>query len=275
MVATDKNSDIAFMNPAAEALTGHTFEEVVGKRISELIVLEDEGSRTPMTCPVALTFERNEGVTYDRDTLLVTKGDKRVPVSLNTAFIRDERDEISGVAIVFRDITARLKAYELTEREARAEVFSLLASALPVFAAGVPPQARTMLLHSFADRFDRNMRERFDVHLGRMRASPYSRVARNIDDDLAIDAFFSWLDGLYDGLGSHAKRTGGPDELAVQISRCPWLDEAKGSPIFCNICRAMVTRTFTWTKLKGEVSVTGTIAQGAKSCMFDIRLQGK
>lgn len=166
------------------------------------------------------------------------------------------------------------EAEELQRREARAEVFSLLASALPVFANGVPPHTRNMLVRTFADRFDRNMRQRFDATLERMRGSPYSKALRVPGTDLALDAFFNWLDELYHGLGSHAERAGGGSRPAVRLPQCPWLEEAKGNPIFCNICRAMVTRAFTWTGLGGNVIAVDTIANGANACTFRITLTG-
>lgn len=275
VVATDENSRIAFINPAAERLTGWERDEVLGKKPPAIIVLEDEGTRKPLTCPVALTYERNEGISYDRDALLVTKDDGRIPISLSTAFIRDEGDKVAGVVIVFRDVTQRQNTEELMKREARSEVFSLLASALLVFASGVPPKARDMLVGNFADRFERNMRPRFDVHLGRMRRSPYSKMSKPEDTELVLSAFFSWLDELYHGLGSHMHRDGEAPRQTLTIPSCPWLDEAKGSPMFCNICRAMVTRAFGWTGIPGQVNTIGTIAQGATTCRFDIRIKGK
>jgi hypothetical protein len=193
----------------------------------------------------------------------------------STSSIRDDQDKVAGVVIVFRDITGRQRTEELMKREARSEVFSLLASALPVFASSVPPKARDMLVGNFADRFERNMRPRFNAHLARMRRSPYSKTTKPEDTEVALSAFFSWLDELYHGLGSHMHRDGEAPRKALMIPDCPWLEEAKGSPVFCNICRAMVTRAFGWTGVPGSVNTVGTIAQGAIACRFDIRIQGK
>ena len=159
------------------------------------------------------------------------------------------------------------EAEALRQREARSEVFSIMASALPVFANSVPLQARNSLLKAFAERFETNMRPRYQTY--------QKQIACLLDTEgkeCALDTFFTWLDNLYQGFGTGARRSGDGGRPSVRLPQCHWVTEAKGNPIFCLMCRAMITRTFTWTGLGGSVSVVNTIANGAKECTFELAL---
>lgn len=115
VIATDLFGGITFMNPQAERLTGWAQPEALGRPVTEVLCMISGSTRRPIPALVPQVLDSGLTVELDKDTLLVTRDGRELCIDDSAAPIRDDLDRITGVVIVFRDVTAR-KASEAALR---------------------------------------------------------------------------------------------------------------------------------------------------------------
>lgn len=112
VIATDTEGLITFMNSAAEQLTGWNMNDAAGIPLEEVFHVTDGGARKEYEFPVKSILE-GEGVTAPAtDTTLVTRDGAERIIADSAAPIRDEKGNILGVIIIFRDITEKKEMEE-------------------------------------------------------------------------------------------------------------------------------------------------------------------
>ncbi len=107
VIATDAKGDITFLNPEAQSVTGWSQEEAVGKPLADVFNIVNELTGKKAENPVEKVFRENETVGLANHTILVTKDGNEIPINDSGAPIRNEKGEITGVVLVFSDITDR------------------------------------------------------------------------------------------------------------------------------------------------------------------------
>ena len=107
------------MNPAAVEATGWTREQAMGQPLENVFRIINEGTREAVESPVAKVLRAGGVVGLANHTLLVRGDGTELPIDDSGAPIRDKDNEISGVVLVFRDITER-KQNEEALRESNA-----------------------------------------------------------------------------------------------------------------------------------------------------------
>jgi PAS domain S-box-containing protein len=112
VIATDLDGKVTFMNTVAETLAGWTLKEASQKPLREVFRIINEQSRLEVEDPVATVLEKGVIVGLANHTILVRKDGTEVAIDDSGAPIRDEKGEIAGVVLVFRDITERKEAEE-------------------------------------------------------------------------------------------------------------------------------------------------------------------
>jgi PAS domain S-box-containing protein len=121
VIATDREGRITFMNAVAEGLTGWKSHEAFTKPVTEVFDIINENTRLPIENPVAKVLEKGAVVGLANHSILIRKDGTNTPIDDSGAPIRDENGNITGVVLVFRDITVRRKTEQnLMESEARA-----------------------------------------------------------------------------------------------------------------------------------------------------------
>lgn len=106
VIATDEQGLVTFMNPAAEALTGWRESEAFGKNAAEVLQLVDEVTNLPPAHPVAQVLETQEVAFLNEFTVLVNRNGDLVPIGDSTSPLHRQLEEIGGVVVVFRDMSA-------------------------------------------------------------------------------------------------------------------------------------------------------------------------
>lgn len=110
VITTDNVGRITFMNPVAEELTGWTLKEALYRPLHDIFRIENEFTGKPVTNPVQKVLETGRVVGLANHTILVSRDGRRIPLDDSGSPIRNEKGEITGVVLVFKDITERKKA---------------------------------------------------------------------------------------------------------------------------------------------------------------------
>jgi PAS domain S-box-containing protein len=106
VVSTDAAGNVSFVNPVAQTLTGWDYESARGQPLRKVVCLVDERTRTEIEDPID-AVGRSQGVVGLANLLLISRAQQDYPIELTAAPIRNDRGQLVGVVIVFRDITQR------------------------------------------------------------------------------------------------------------------------------------------------------------------------
>jgi PAS domain S-box-containing protein len=116
VIATDASGGITFMNPVAERLTKWTAQQALGVPLDEVFKIINEFSRRTVENPVTKVIREGVIVGLANHTLLVAKDGMESPIDDSGAPIRGSNDNLTGVVLVFRDVTERRNAEEAALR---------------------------------------------------------------------------------------------------------------------------------------------------------------
>jgi PAS domain S-box-containing protein len=108
VITTDLAGRVAFLNPVAESLTGWT-QEAVGQPLDSVIRIINEESRQRVEIPTVEALREDRTVKLASHSLLIAKDGTERSISDSAAPITNDRGEVAGVVLVFRDITERRK----------------------------------------------------------------------------------------------------------------------------------------------------------------------
>jgi PAS domain S-box-containing protein len=110
VVSTDADGNVSFFNPAAQQLTAWDYEAAHGRPLREVLRIVDEKTRTEIDDPVQTVRHWQGTVGLSNNLLLIDRLHREYPIELNAAPILNDRSQLVGVVIVFRDITERRRA---------------------------------------------------------------------------------------------------------------------------------------------------------------------
>ena len=96
----DEFWNITYFNRAAEEITGISRNEALGRRCSDVF----RSSICEGSCFLKKTIESGSSVINKPCFIINSKGEK-IPVTISTAVLRDEKGKISGGAETFRDLS--------------------------------------------------------------------------------------------------------------------------------------------------------------------------
>jgi len=131
VIVTDANACITHINPVAQTLTGWPLAEARGRALTEVFQIYNESTREPVESPAAKVQRLGTIVGLANHTILKAKDGNEHHIDDSGAPIRNEAGDLSGIVLVFRDVTEqrtneeslRIKTEE-AERQ-RAEIESV------------------------------------------------------------------------------------------------------------------------------------------------------
>jgi PAS domain S-box-containing protein len=99
VLGVDPEGKVTLSNTGASNLTGFSQAELVGKPISELLVDDNSGLRTVVRRRI-----EDGDILRREESWLVTKGGKRIPVSVTGSPVLDADGMLKGIVLVARDV---------------------------------------------------------------------------------------------------------------------------------------------------------------------------
>ncbi len=96
----DKNWNITSFNRAAEEITGISTKEAIGARCSEVL----KSSLCGEDCALHQTLKSGKAIINKGCYFINNRGDQ-IPITISTAVLKDENDNVIGGAETFRDIS--------------------------------------------------------------------------------------------------------------------------------------------------------------------------
>jgi PAS domain S-box-containing protein len=120
VIVTDADTRITRMNPIAEHLTGWKAAEAEGEQLANVFQIVNETTHRPVESPADKVKKTGSVVGLANHTILISRSGKTTAIDDSGAPILDERGELTGIVLVFRDIEERRAAERenehLTER---------------------------------------------------------------------------------------------------------------------------------------------------------------
>ena len=105
----DKNLNVMRFNKKASIISGFSQEDVIGKKYNEILIFKKEKGGDLEDDFVKTSLETGEIGSIAEESILIKKDGSEVPVDDSAAPIKDKEGNITGVVVVFRDVSLTRK----------------------------------------------------------------------------------------------------------------------------------------------------------------------
>lgn len=122
-------------------------------------------------------------------------------------------------------------------------------------------EIRNMLFQKFSKRFEKDSKPGFIKKLQE------NGIKDSSSGGKIFETYLFWIMNQLTNLGIKTGFTDNKNQLFLEFENCPWLEESHKNPLFCLNCEIMITKSFEWTNLEGEIKTQDTIANGAEKCI--------
>ena len=130
VITTDISGNIELLNPVAEKLTGWATDDAKNKHLSEVFKIVHAKTGNVAQNPVEKVLSTGKIVGLANHTMLISKDKTEYQIADSAAPIQDGNGEITGVVLVFRDVTEEYKIQkDLKESE---ELFRTICENAPI-----------------------------------------------------------------------------------------------------------------------------------------------
>lgn len=144
VISTDNKGNIEVVNEVAQGLLGWSQEEARGKPFSEVVHLISAITREPCENPVQKVIDTGNIIGLANHTVLIAKNGMERHIADSAAPIKDGSGNITGVVLVFRDVTEEMKKQEeIIRSKEEAAVANAANTAKSQFLANMSHEIRT------------------------------------------------------------------------------------------------------------------------------------
>jgi PAS domain S-box-containing protein len=163
VIACDRDGRIVFMNLVAERLTGWLTVEARGRALSDVFRIVNETSRAVVESPVDKVRRLGIVVGLANHTLLIRRDGRETNIDDSGAPILDENGNVTGIVLIFRDITERHQAEAALVKAEKLASAGRLSAAI-AHEVNNPLEALTNLLYlSKTNTEDSNLRQHIEM----------------------------------------------------------------------------------------------------------------
>lgn len=110
VIATDEKGNVKFLNQVAEDLCGWAYTEIAGMPIDDFFRIVNINSREKVDNPALKALETGKIIELEKDTNLIRKDGTEFPIEDSGAAIHNNKGELVGSVLVFRDVSEKKKA---------------------------------------------------------------------------------------------------------------------------------------------------------------------
>jgi len=130
VITTDLDGKIVLINKVTEHLTGWCQEEAVGRPVEDIFSIINEKTGLPCDNPVTTVLRCKKSVSLANHTALIAKDGSRYDIEDSGAPICNQKNEIIGTVLVFRDVTEKRKTTEELLKAKKLESVGILAGGI-------------------------------------------------------------------------------------------------------------------------------------------------
>ncbi|MEL7186708.1 MAG: diguanylate cyclase, partial [Pseudomonadota bacterium] len=105
VITTDAKSNVEYVNPVAEDLTGWKVDDASGRSIDEIFRGFHEETCEPLENPLAVSIRRDRAIKSVRPTLLIRRDGNELYIESTASPIRDGSGAVTGGVLVFHDVS--------------------------------------------------------------------------------------------------------------------------------------------------------------------------
>ncbi len=109
VIATDTTGRITGMNPMAERMCGWALTEAMGRPLTTVFCIVNGATRESVADPVQLVMAQGQVVGLANHTVLVARDGQQYQIADSAAPVRSAGGEITGVVLVFSDVTEKYR----------------------------------------------------------------------------------------------------------------------------------------------------------------------
>lgn len=107
VIVTQESGQVALMNRVAEALTGWTQDQALGKPVSEVFTILSARTGAPLPSPIGRVFREGVAIGLGEDVLLLGRRGSRELIQGSATPVRDGDTQAVGVCLLFRAASQR------------------------------------------------------------------------------------------------------------------------------------------------------------------------
>jgi diguanylate cyclase (GGDEF)-like protein/PAS domain S-box-containing protein len=241
VITTDIDSKVEYLNPVAEILTGWKMEQAVGQPLINVFRIIEEGTRQPAANPVERCLQEKRIVGLPHHCILVSRDGREFSIDDTAAPIRNRKEELIGVVLVFHDVTEERRLSQQVAHDAMHDSLTGLINR-----------------REFERRLERALigaRENKSSHILCYLDLDQFKIVNDTAGHAAGDELLKKMGGVLSGLFRQRDtlaRLGG-DEFGLLLENCR-LDQAL---VICNEILARVRNfTFVWAGSSFQVGVS-------------------
>jgi PAS domain S-box-containing protein len=223
---TDNDGKITFINKAGQEITGFSSKEAVGHFCFDIFRADICQSR----CALKETLKTKKEI-IDLPATILKKGGQKVPISISTAVLKNERGQIIGGVETFRDLSVieELKK-ELSQKYTLGDIISKNYLIHDIFSIlpNIAESDSTVLIQG-ASGTGKELFAKAIHNLSRRKEKPFIKVnCGALPDTLLESELFGYIKGAF----TDAKKDK-PGRFALANEGTIFLDEVA----ICNRCR--------------------------------------
>jgi PAS domain S-box-containing protein len=260
----DEDNHYVLINPECGRIVDHVPDDWTGKEAGLNVHPEDQGKALAHFIQ-ALSGEQN-----DFELRLQASDNSYRTCRINISpMMLGGRAHVLGLV---SDVTSlRSSEQELMQKRSYG-LNTILVLAITAMAKALTPDRLEMAMQDFEDQFAREFQTLFEDDMQLMGSYENPDGRGTAGREAVFKRFLHFYSSLLRLMGVRTESTQVQNEATFEILDCPWVEDARTSPVPCRVCRTILCGSYKWTGLEGSAVQSTTMAAGSKTCVFKFHM---